>query len=720
MFFIISIFPPNSIINNLFCFENLLLIINVISDKILTNEHVHQVDKKYIEGGLHMNQKYKSLFEPFRINKLEIKNRFFMAPMATTVDCDENGTYTYSSIEYFAQRAKGGTGLLITGANWVDDNIEKHVNSLFPCPTIDPASYGKRAGEMVDKVHAYGAKIFLQLTAGLGRSAVPHALKGECVAPSPTSNRWDPSIPCRELTTEEVETLVKQFAVSAKIAKSCGFDGIEVHAVHEGYLLDCFTMALFNQRKDKYGGDLKGRLTFATEIVKAIKNACGKDYPVILRFSLKSYIKALRQGALPGEKFKELGRDLPESLEAAKILEDAGYDAFDADAGTYDSWYWAHPPMYFEKGMYLPLTEQLKKVAHVPVLVAGRMDDPDMAVEALKDGKLDAVGLGRPLLTDPEYVNKLKADNTAGIRPCLGCHDGCFARSMEGKRGSCAVNPECGREFIVGITKAAKSKNVVVVGGGPAGMEAARVSAERGYKVTLFEASDKLGGELVIGGVPDFKKNDRDLIKWYEHELSRLEVDIKLNTKATGEIIKKFNPDIVYIAEGSTPIHINVPGIGSNKVTYANDVLAGKTEAGQKCVIVGGGLVGCELALHLAKHGKDVTIVEALKDILKSGAPMAPMNEWMLRDLLKFNNVKIAADSPLSKITDEGAVVKCGETEKVIPADSIIIAVGYKSKNTLYEELKYDYVQIYNLGDSRKVRNIRGAIWDAYEVARTI
>lgn len=674
---------------------------------------------KIIKGGLHMNQKYKSLFEPFKINKLEIKNRFFMAPMATTVDCDENDTYTYSSTEYFAQRAKGGTGLLITGANWVDNNIEKHVNSLFPCPTIDPASYGKRAGEIVDKVHAYGAKIFLQLTAGMGRSAVPGQIK-ECVAPSPISNRWDPSIPCRELTTKEVETLVKQFAVSAKIAKSCGFDGIEVHAVHEGYLLDCFAMALFNQRKDKYGGDLKGRLTFATEIVKAIKNACGKDYPVILRFSLKSYIKALRQGALPGEKFKELGRDLPESLEAAKILEDAGYDAFDADAGTYDSWYWAHPPMYFEKGMYLPLTEQLKKVAHVPVLVAGRMDNPDMAVEALKDGKLDAVGLGRPLLTDPEYVNKLKADNIAGIRPCLGCHDGCFARSMEGKRGSCAVNPECGREFIVGITKAAENKNVVVVGGGPAGMEAARVSAERGYKVTLFEASDKLGGELVIGGVPDFKKNDRDLIKWYEHELSRLKVDVKLNTKATGEIIKKFNPDIVYIAEGSTPIHINVPGIESNKVTYANDVLAGKTEPGQKCVIVGGGLVGCELALHLAKHGKDVTIVEALKDILKSGAPMAPMNEWMLRDLLKFNNVKISVSSPLSKITDEGAVVKCGETENVIPADSIIIAVGYKSKNTLYEELKYDYVQIYNLGDSRKVRNIRGAIWDAYEVARTI
>jgi len=667
-----------------------------------------------------MNKKYKALFEPFKINKLEIKNKFFMAPMATPTTCNENGSYTYDSMEYYVERAKGGVGLIITGANWVESDIEKHIDAFFPSPTKTPNVYQKVAIEITDRVHAFDSKIFLQLTAGLGRSAIPHALKGGCVAPSPISNRWMPNVECRELTTQEVEEIVKKFAESAKIAQASGFDGVEIHAVHEGYLLDCFTMSIFNKRTDKYGGNLRGRLTFAIEIVQAIKKACGTDFPVILRFSIKSYIKALRQGGLPEEEFEELGRDVSEALEAAKILEEAGYDAFDADAGTYDSWYWAHPPMYFKKGMYLPLTEQLKKVVNVPVMVAGRMDDPDMAIKALEDGKLDAVGLGRPLLTDPEYPNKLKNNEAENIRPCLGCHDGCFGRLLQGGRGSCAVNPECGRELITGITPAVKSKNVVIVGGGPAGMEAARVSALRGYKVTLFEAADRLGGELVIGGVPSFKEDDRALIKWYENQLAALSVDVKLNTRATKENIKALSPDIVYVAEGSEPIKLKLPGIDSEKVVYAGDVLSGKKAVGQKCVIIGGGLVGCELALHLRSKKHDVTIVEAMKDILKSGAPMAPMNEWMLRDLLTFNKVELITNTCISKVTDTGAVVTSNGEEKLIPADSIIIAVGFRSRNTLFEELKYDYSKIYNLGDGKKVRNIRAAIWDAYEVARSI
>ena len=511
-----------------------------------------------------------------------------------------------------------------------------------------------------------------------------------------------------------MEVLVRQFAKSAAIGKQSGFDGVEIHAMHEGYLLDCFTMSLFNQRTDKYGGDLRGRLTFAIEIVQAIKAACGKDYPVILRFGVKSYVKALRQGGLPGEDFKELGRDVAESLEAVNILEEAGYDAFDADAGTYDSWYWAHPPMYFNKGMYLPLTEQLKKVARVPVIVAGRMDDPDMALEALKNGKLDAVGLGRPVLADPDYPNKLKNGQLADIRPCLGCHDGCFGRLLEGKRISCTVNPECGRELMVGITPATENKHVVVVGGGPAGMEAARVSALRGYDVTLFEAAGTLGGSLVFGGVPDFKVDDRALIKWYEHQLKKLGVKLEMNAKATPDMILALNPDVVYVACGSTPIQLNLPGIDSAHVANAGEILSGSKEAGTKCTIIGGGVVGCETGLHLAQHGKDVTIVEASGDILKLGTPLPPMNEWMLRDLLAFNKVKVITGAQLSKVTDEGAVINVAGNEKVIPSDTVIIAVGYKADKSLFEELEKEVAKVFNLGDSRQVRNIKGAIWDAY------
>ena len=459
----------------------------------------------------------------------------------------------------------------------------------------------------------------------------------------------NPRIICRELKTEEVEHIVKCFGDAAAVAKQSGFDGIEVHAVHEGYLLDCFTMSIFNQRNDKYGGSLENRLRFAIEIVQEIKKRCGEDYPVILRFSIKSYIKELRQGGLPGEEFTEKGRDIEEALTVAQMLQEAGYDAFDADAGSYDSWYWAHPPMYFNKGMYLPLAKRLKEVAKVPVIVAGRMDDPIMAAKALQEGIIDGVGLGRPLLTDPEYINKLREGHEERIRPCLGCHDGCFGRLLEHGMGSCAVNPECGRETIEGISKAAESKKVVVIGGGPAGMEAARVSALRGHKVTLFEKKDRIGGALIIGGIPSFKKDDLNLVAWYEQELKRLGVEVLTNTEADKDAVDAIQPDVIYAAEGSVPIIPNVHGV--ENAVLAQDILTGKVPAKENVILVGGGLVGCETALHLAMQGKNVTIVEGLSDILKSGPMLPPMNEWMLRDLLAYNNVKIIRDAHLSEVT---------------------------------------------------------------------
>jgi len=667
-----------------------------------------------------MNESYKKLFEPIMIGKVQVKNRFFMAPMGTIAEVDENGAYTRRSMEYYTMRAKGGVGMIITGAHFVDNDVEKHVLTLFPNPTIMPEMYEKRAREMTDRCHAFDAKIFMQITAGLGRSALPTAMHGECVAPSPTTNRWVPSVPCRELTIDEIHHITEQMVKSSAIAKRSGYDGVEVHAVHEGYLLDCFTMTFFNQRTDEYGGSLTNRLRFATEIVQGIKKACGPDFPVILRFSIKSYIKALRQGALPGEEFTELGRDMDEALEAAQILQDAGYDAFDADAGSYDSWYWAHPPMYFKKGMYLPLAKRLKETAKVPVLVAGRMDDMDLAVSALENGNIDMVGLGRPLLTDPDYCNKVRADDVKDIRPCLGCHDGCFGRLLEGGIGSCAVNPEVGRESFTGIEPAVAKKRVVVVGGGPAGMEAARVSAIRGHDVTLIEKASALGGELIPGGIPPFKKDDHRLISWYETELEKYGVKIYLNTEADPDLIVGLRPDCLYLAEGSEPIHPALPGADGTNVLDAVQVLRDKDLAAGNCAIIGGGLVGCELGLYLAVNGRQVTIIEALPDILKAGAAIPPMNEWMLRDELKFHHVAVEAGASLTEITPEGAVIEKDGQKRLIPADHVIMAVGYKPKSPLYDALKDDYPQVFRLGDSRKVRNIRAAIWDAYEVARSL
>ena len=559
----------------------------------------------------------------------------------------------------------------------------------------------------------------MQLTAGLGRSAMPAMIHDrKFVAPSTISNRWNPRIECRELTTEEVERLVEQFGVSAAIAKKCGYDGVEVHAVHEGYLLDCFAMSLFNKRTDKYGGDLNGRLRFAIEIVQKIKQYCGEDFPVILRFSLKSYIKDLRQGAVPGETFTELGRDTDEGLQAARILVDAGYDALDVDAGTYDSWYWAHPPMYFDKGVYLPFAEQVKQVVNVPVLAAGRMDDPDLAAQALRDGRCDMIGLARPLLTEPDYVRKVRNDELALIRPCLCCHEGCFGRAFDGAVGSCAVNPECARERLVGITPAAEKKRVVVVGGGPAGLEAARVSALRGHDVTLLEASDALGGALKPAGVPHFKQADRDLVAWYAATLAHLGVDVRLNTRADKVLLDSLKPQTVFIAEGSTPRTLALPGADGDNVVSALDVLEGKAKAGKSVVIIGAGLVACELALHLVQNGHTVTLL-ARRKLLRS-AKLPAMNELMLRDLLVFHGVHIVEGAALESVDAKGVYYEVEGVPALAEGDTVITAVGMEANHALFDAIRDDYETVLALGDGRRVRNIFGAIWDGYEAARSL
>lgn len=663
----------------------------------------------------------QKLFAPMQIGGVEIKNRIAMAPMANLGLIADDGCYTKRVVDYYVERAKGGTGLIITGAVKAENEIEKLKMPSFPCITINPVHFLQTSSELTERVHAYGAKIFIQLTFGLGRSGAAGFLDGQPVAPSAIPNYWDPSVTCRELTTQEVETMVKRFGEAAAIAKEAGFDGIEIHAVHEGYLLDQFTLALFNRRTDKYGGDLKGRLTLPSEIVQEIKRTVGASYPVILRYSIKSFVKDWRQGGLPKEDFKELGRDVEEGLEAAKILEQAGYDAFDADCGTYDAWYWAHPPMYMDYGCYLPYSERLKQVVNVPVITAGRLDLPGLGEKALEEGKLDMVSFGRGLLADPYLPNKLMTGQEDRIRPCVACHDGCMGRMFIGKPLSCAVNPAAGREVEYAITLATVKKHVLVVGGGMAGMEAARVAALRGHQVSLFEKRDRLGGHVIEGSVHDFKLADRNLIKWYETELDKLDVEVFLNTKLSARDILEHHADAVVIASGSKAIKLKLSGIDDDKVCSAEDLLAGKKDAGNRVVVIGGGLVGSESALWLAMQGKKVTIVEALPEILKAGLPIPHMNRSMLIDLLKFHHVETITNTSLLAVTDEGVtLINKNFKQSSLPADTVVIAVGYKPDNALHDELKTRVPELYNIGDSRTAANIMNAIWDGYEVARNI
>ncbi|MDD4569939.1 MAG: FAD-dependent oxidoreductase [Tepidanaerobacteraceae bacterium] len=668
-------------------------------------------------GGINIKQ----IFQPIKIGKVEIKNRIAMVPMANLGLIDKEGTFTERVVDYYVERAKGGTGLIITGAVKVENEIEKLKMPSFPCITLNPIQFIATASELTEHVHAFGSKIFIQVTFGLGRSAAPAFLEGPPVAPSAIPNYWDPTVTCRELTTQEVETMVKRCGEAAHIAREAGFDGMEIHAMHEGYLLDQFTIALFNRRTDKYGGDLKGRLTLPIEIVSEIKKYAGKDFPVGLRYSIKSYIKDWRQGGLPNEDFKEMGRDLDEGLQASKIIEQAGYDFLDADNGTYDAWYWAHPPVYMEHGCYLPFTEQLKKMVNIPIIVAGRMDLPELAENALSEGKLDMVGIGRGLLTDPEWPKKVFNNESEKIRPCIGCHDGCLGRMFLGKPESCTVNPAVGREKEYAIEPAHTRKKIMIIGGGVAGMEAARVAKLRGHQVTLYEKTDKLGGHLIEACVPDFKDDDKRLLKWYENEMKILNINVKLDTEVTLDMVKNESPDAVIIATGSNPVTPDIPGINMDNVVGAGDLLIGKKTAGNSVAVIGGGLVGCETALWLAKQHKKVTIIEALGNLMSAGRPVPHTNKIMLIDLLEFYKVDIITDTCLLEI-NEGSIVTMskGFEKNTLNVDSVVIAVGYKPNSNLYNSLSKEMFEVYPIGDSREAANYMNAIWDAYDVARNI
>lgn len=658
------------------------------------------------------------LFSPISIGKVSIKNRFAMAPMGPLGLGDAQGGFNQRGIDYYTARARGGTGLIITGVTFVDNTIEEHGMPNCPNSTYNPVQFVRTAREMTERVHAYNARIFLQMSGGFGRVTIPTNL-GEFppVAPSPIQHRWLDKT-CRALTVDEIHELARDFGEGAYNAKRAGFDGVQIHAVHEGYLIDQFAISLFNQRTDEYGGSLENRLRFAREIVEEIKRRCGQDFPVMLRYSPKSFIKALREGALPGEEFEEKGRDLPEGVEAAKLLVSYGYDALDVDVGSYDAWWWSHPPMYQKKGLYMPYAKLVKENVDVPVLCAGRMDDPDMAEGAVNDGVCDIISLGRPLLADPDYVNKLRRGERKCIRPCISCQEGCMGRIQEYSMVNCAVNPQAARERVTAYNPVLKAKRVLVIGGGVAGCEAARVLAERGHKPEIMERSGHLGGNLLAAGAPPFKEDDIALVHWYENEMQRLNVPVHFNTAVDPDSALYEEYDAVIVATGATPKKFP---LGENAPVYtATDALLGKTPIGERVTVVGGGLVGCETALWLAQEGKCVTIVEALDRLMAVNKPLCHANSEMLERLLPFHGVETLVSSSVQKYEGGKIFVKTPQGERQLDSDTVILSVGFREDRGVFDAWETSAREIYLLGDAKKVANIMYAVWDAFEVANHI
>lgn len=678
--------------------------------------------------------KYNHLFSPVRIGSVEVPNRIALLPMGVFSPrlMNSDGSYTKDGADYYIERAKGGTGLIITGL------VPLPPGAHLPSIMNDPESYVKNQKYLADGVHKYGSKVFIMISALSGRSGT----NPDDPAPSSLPNVWDPTKNNREMTKQEIEDYIRWFAIGAKAAKDAGIDGVEIHAVHEGYLLDQFTIANYNHRTDEYGGILENRLRFPVEIVKAIKKECGEDFPVSIRYSVKSYTKGFNKGAVPGEEFTEFGRDIEESIQVAKILEEAGYDMLDCDNGTYDAWYWPHPPVYMPKALNLKDVAEIRKHVSIPVICGGRFDDPQLADEAIADGRIDMMGMGRPLLADPELGNKFREGREDDIRPCISCHFGCLARifqidfvKLATKDISCALNPRCGMENHYNITLAETKKKIAVVGGGIAGMEAARVCALRGHEVDLFEKTSELGGVFIPAGAFDFKDDDRRLLAWYRKQMKDAGVNIRLNTEFKPE--NKEGYDEIFVATGAKERKLGTPGFDSANVRYAVDVLNNQNIKDQNVVIIGAGLTGCELAYDLARKNKKVTLVEALPTILNVEG-LSAANYNCLIDLMDYYKVDIMRNSTVLKYENGEAYVETTTTNvpningkaaamslqgvhktvKKIPADTIVVSVGYDSDQELYSRIKADNVHI--LGDAEHPGNLMSAIWGAYTTALNI
>ncbi len=680
-----------------------------------------------------MNKIYEPLFTPWKIGNVEIKNRIVVCPMGGTslFGWMELHHFDKDAGDFFLDLARHDAGLIIPGIapirNMIGGSWLYNANGAF-----------KKLKPYMEEIHKTGAKLFVQLTAGFGRSfSIPQSLAGIAkkkflrgmlkpiididrltASPSALPSRWLAGYQCRALTKEEILDMIEGFAKTAKKCQEAGVDGVEIHAVHEGYLLDQFTLPYTNERTDEYGGSFENRYRFAVEIVKAIKKECGNDYPVSLRYSAVSKTKGFCEGAVPGEKYKEVGRDLKESEKAVKYLEEAGYDMLNTDNGTYDAWYWAHPPAYMPQNCNLEDVSHIKQFCSIPVVCAGRME-PATASKAIKEGQIDAMGVARQFLTDPQWVTKLKEDRLEDIMPCICCHNACFPMahykgvacdaSMEDSAhmARCALNPQTMDGGKYDYEKANTPKTIAVIGGGIGGMEVARVATLRGHKVTIYEKTDKLGGVFIPASAPSFKEKDKQLIKWYERQMKALGIEIKFNTTVTD--LCKIKADEYVVATGSTPRKLRMEN--AEKCLDAIDYLNGQ-EVGKNVVIIGGGLTGCEIAYDLILKGKNPTIVEAKNDLM-AVAGLCLANSSFLRDYFNYKKTPVYLESKLTKIGDKTVEVETadGQTHK-IKADNIITCIGYNPA-PLCEESK----NIHIVGDAKRVGNLRTVIWRAWDVA---
>lgn len=637
------------------------------------------------------------LLEPVKVGTMSLRNRIVMPPMCTRLAAPD-GSVTKRMIDYYSERARGGVGMIIVEYSWID---EKESRAAISQLSVHSDHMITGLGELAEAIKVHGAGAVLQICHA-GRQTTSAIMGKQPVAPSAVPCKFLRVMP-RELTLAEIEEIQDAFAEAARRAKQAGFDGVEIHGAH-GYLICQFLSPYTNRRTDKYGGPLENRALFALETLEKIREKVGSQFTVGYRMSADEYV--------PG------GLTLEETAKFAEMLEEVGVDYIHVSAGIYETLHHVVQPTYIERAHLLHLAEGIKKRVEVPVIAVGSLD-VETAEKALREGKADLVSLGRALIADPEIPKKLIEGRIEDIRPCIRGNEGCISRFFTGQTIRCEVNPAAGRECEFRIVPATLKKNVVVIGGGIAGMEAARVAALRGHKVTLIEKEEKLGGHAIEASVPKFKDDIRRLLSWLTKQVEKVGVEVKLKTEATPEFVKMLKPDVLIIAVGSDYIVPTIPGINKPFVATAADVLLGRKAVGEKVVVIGGGLVGCETALFIAEElKKKVTIVEMLDEILIGVEPICVM---ALMERLRKAGVKIHTGWYLEEVTDKGVICTDKKWRRhEIEADTVVLAMGLTARKELVEKFKGLAPEVYVIGDCVEARKIYHAFEDAWRAVLAI
>lgn len=648
-----------------------------------------------------MNQ-YPNLFSPIKIGETTVKNRVFMPPISTNLA--DNGYVTDALVEHYAARAKGGVGLIVTEVTTVEPTYIYLPGDM----SIADDSFIPGWKKLTDAVHQYGTKILPQLFHP-AYMAFPIPGTPRLIAPSFVGPYYAKEAP-RPVTVEELHTIIKQFGEAALRVKKAGADGVEIHAAHAHGLLGGFLSPLYNKRTDEYGGDINGRLRLTLEVIREVRKTCGTDFIIDVRIS--------------GDEYSDGGLNLNDAIYVSKQLEKAGVDMLHVSGGTTIKRGSSIPAPGTKMGSHSDLSAEIKKYVSIPVATVGRITEPWLAEELIANEKADICMIGRANLCEPEFCNKAKEGKTEEIRPCIGCLR-CLNGIMFGKRVSCTVNPSLEPENEETLLPAEEKKNVLVIGGGPAGMEAAFVAAKRGHHVVLAEKEESLGGTVRIAAVPIAKQDLTQLIKYQIHKLEQVGVEVLLNTEITPDIIKEQYGDYeIVLCGGSTPI---VPCFMTEFKDYmtADDVLYGRKFLGRKIVIIGGGSVGCETADYLAPivndrfpRNREITLIEMTHEIM---ANESGPGRSLLAQRMMGKGIQIICDAKVEKVSNDTIQYsKNGADYEITDADTLVLAMGYRPNVTLQEQLTDAGVAYTVLGDCNKLGNIKDAISAGYEFARTL